>query len=103
MAISICMVEQLGLAMILSFCVITRAFISGTIRGISFSIRHADELSMTTVPTWAKTGAHSLDTAAPAEKRAISGAASTASITLTTFTGFPLKVISLPVDRSEAA
>ena len=81
----------------------TWLFISGTINGTFLSIRQYEELSITTVPFLAKRGAISLDIDAPAENIANSGLASIASITLTTFTGFPLKIISLPTDFSDAA
>jgi len=59
--------------MILSFAVKILPFISGTISGISSFILHADELSITVVPTFLNLGAHSSDVSAPAEKIAISG------------------------------
>ena len=67
------MVEQLGLAMILSSLVSCDALISGTTNFLSKSILHADELSITVVPTSANFGAHSSDVPPPAENRAISG------------------------------
>ncbi|OPZ52801.1 MAG: hypothetical protein BWY89_01850 [Bacteroidetes bacterium ADurb.BinA012] len=103
MTISNCMVEQLGLAMIRVAEVIAAAFISGITRGIPFSILQAEELSITVAPFSAKTGAHSFETDAPAENSTTSGADSTASITLTTFTGLPLNITSLPTERSDAA
>jgi hypothetical protein len=61
-AISICIVEQFGLAMMRVSALIAEAFISGTTSGSPFSILQADELSITTVPFSANTGAHSFDT-----------------------------------------
>jgi len=73
------MVEQLGLAIILSEAVNSDALISGTINLWSGLIRQADELSITVVPTAANLGAHSKDVPPPAENIAISGLAFTAS------------------------
>ena len=58
---------------------------------------------MTMVPFFAKTGAHSFDIDAPAEKIAKTGFCSTASLILTTLTGLSLKISSLPTDLSDAA
>ena len=77
------MVEQLGLAIILSFLVNSEALISGTINFLVSSIRHAEELSTTVVPTSANLGAHSNEVSPPAENKAISGFAFTASCKLT--------------------
>src|SRR5258705_7554632 len=64
-ATTIWMVEQLGLAMILSFTVRISALISGTISGFEGSMRHADELSMTVIPASANLGAHSVEVLPP--------------------------------------
>jgi aspartate-semialdehyde dehydrogenase len=53
------MVEQFGLAMILSLTVKASAFTSGTINFLLTSILHADELSITVMPASANFGAHS--------------------------------------------
>src|SRR5687767_1141139 len=58
-AITICIVEQFGLAMILSFGVSTSALISGTTSGLEGSILQAEELSITVMPASANFGAHS--------------------------------------------
>src|SRR5579872_3615821 len=71
-AITIWMVEQLGLAMILSSIFNTWPLISGTINFFVGSIRHADELSITIVPFSAYFGAHSKEVPPPAEKIATS-------------------------------
>src|SRR3979411_1855849 len=57
-----CAVEQFGLAMMffLTKPETASALTSGTISGTSGSIRHADELSITTAPAAALFGAHSL-------------------------------------------
>ena len=71
--------EQFGLAIILSSLVKTEALISGTINFFVTSILQQEELSITTVPNLANLGAHSKDTALPAENIAISGFFKTAS------------------------
>ena len=72
------MVEQFGLAMILSSLVNTSPLISGTTNFLSGSIRHADELSITVVPTSANLGAHAKEVPPPAENNAKSGFMATA-------------------------
>src|SRR6185503_5334026 len=96
------MVEQLGLAMILSFLFSTSALISGTMSGLAGSILQADELSMTVMPASAKRGAHSREVDPPAEKRARAGFALMASCMPITLYFFPLKFISFPTDLSDA-
>src|SRR5688572_8562703 len=96
------MVEQLGLAMILSFLVSTSAFTSGTTSFLVGSMRQADELSMTVMPASANLGAHSRLVLPPAEKRATAGLAAIASVILATLYFFPLYSTSLPTDFSEA-
>ena len=85
------MVEQFGLAMILSSGVRVSAFSSGTTSFLVGSMRQAEELSITVVPTAAKRGACSLLTEPPAEKMAMSGRAAMASSMLTTGYFLPLK------------
>ena len=72
------MVEQLGFAIILSDAVNSDALISGTTNFLEESIRQADELSITVVPTAANFGAHSVEVLPPAEKIAMSGLAAIA-------------------------
>ena len=67
------MVEQFGLAMILSVAVMTYPLTSGTTNFFVGSILQAEELSITTVPISANFGAHSREVPPPAEKIAISG------------------------------
>ena len=86
-----CMVEQFGFAIIFIFLVKTCALISGMISFLFGSIRHAEELSTTVVPTAAKRGAHSLETLPPAEKIAMSARASTASAMPMTLYSFPFE------------
>ena len=82
--ITICMVEQLGLAMMCVSLLIVSALISGTTKGTSFSMRQAELLSTTKVPCSAKRGAYCFDADAPAEKMVMSGRAAMALSTLTT-------------------
>src|SRR6188508_1794615 len=96
------MVEQFGLAMILSSMVSTWPLISGTISFLLTSILHAEELSITIVPASANLGAHSRDVPPPAEKIAMSGASwQTSSIDFILYS-LPLKVIDRPTDLAEA-
>ena len=78
-AITNCIVEQFGFAIILSSLFKTEALISGTINFFVTSILQAEELSITTVPNSANLGAHSKETVLPAENIAISGFFKTAS------------------------
>src|ERR1700735_5575197 len=96
------MVEQFGLAMILSSLVRTSALSSGTTSFLLGSIRQAEELSMTVIPAAANFGAHSRLVLPPAEKRATAGFAAMASLALTTLYFFPLNSTSLPTDFSDA-
>ena len=64
--------------MILSSLVNTSALISGITSFFVGSIRQAEELSTTIVPTCANFGAHSVETLPPAENKAISGLKETA-------------------------
>ena len=102
MASTICMVLQLGFAIILVLLFSSEAFISGTINGMLSSIRQAELLSITNVPAAANRGAYSFDTDAPAEKIATSGFMAMASVMLTILRGILLKNKSLPTDFSEA-
>ena len=95
-------VEQLGLAISLSFLVNSDAFISGTINFTPGFIRHAEELSITTVPIAVNFGAHLIEVSPPAEKRAISGDIFSASSKVTTVMFFPSNAICFPADRSDA-
>src|ERR1043165_8298257 len=95
-------VEQLGLAMILSFLVSTSALTSGTTSFLVGSIRQAEELSITVMPASANLGAHSREVLPPAENSATAGFAAIASVMLTTLNFFPLNSTSLPTDLSEA-
>ncbi|MCY1234629.1 hypothetical protein D9M72_472170 [compost metagenome] len=96
------MVEQFGLAIILSSLVSSEALISGTISFLSACILQADELSITVVPASANFGAQAREVSPPAENKAISGFIETAVSNPTTLYFFPLNSISLPTDFSEA-
>src|ERR1700677_930032 len=96
------MVEQLGLAMILSSLVRTSAFSSGTTSFLLGSIRQAEELSMTVIPAAANRGAHCREVLPPAENKARAGRAAMASVTLTILYFLPLNSTSFPTDFSEA-
>ena len=96
------MVLQFGFAIILSSAVKTSALTSGTINFLVGSIRQADELSITVVPTAANFGACSVDVEPPAENNATSGFMAIASSTVTTLYFFPLKSISFPLLFSDA-
>ncbi len=73
------MVEQLGLAMILSSGVSVWALISGTTSFLVGSMRQAEELSTTVMPAAANLGASSSEVPPPAEKIATAGWALIAS------------------------
>ena len=72
-AITIWMVEQLGLAMMLRARKPSSAsgFTSGTTRGTSGSMRKWELLSITTQPAAAARGAYFAEISPPAEKRAM--------------------------------
>ncbi len=73
-ATTIWAVEQLGFAMMFFFAYLAMApaLTSGTTRGTSASMRHLDELSMTTGPMAPILGDHSADTVLPADMRTMS-------------------------------
>ena len=90
------MVEQFGLAMILSSFVNKCAFTSGTISFLVSSIRQAEELSITVVSALANLGAHSKEVVPPAENKATSGFIANASSKPTTVYSFPSKGTFFP-------
>src|SRR5690606_29163411 len=72
-ATTICMVEQLGLAMIpRGRCAAASGLTSATTSGTSGSWRKAEELSITTAPAAANRGACSFETSPPAANSAMS-------------------------------
>src|SRR6185437_16229700 len=96
------MVEQLGLAMILSVLLRLCAFTSGTISFFDGSILQAEELSITVIPASANLGANKSEVFPPAENKAIAGLVAIASSAETTLYFLFLKVTSFPIDFSEA-
>ena len=104
-ATTICIVEQLGFAMMVGRGQRSRMspFTSGTTNGFVGSFRHAELLSITVVPASTKRGAYCREASAPAEKMAYCGFAAMASSTLTTRSRRPANSISFPTDRSDAA
>src|SRR6056297_1981801 len=101
-ATTIWIVEQLGLAIILSSLVNSEALISGTINFLSVCIRQADELSITVIPALANSGAHFNEISPPAEKMAISGFNEIACSIPTTSISALLYLTFFPIDFSEA-
>src|SRR6056300_689397 len=96
------MVEQLGLAIILSVAVSSFPLISGTTNFLVSSIRHAELLSITVMPASENLGAQIFEVSPPAEKIATLGFIEMAFSIPTTSYEFPLKEIDLPTDLSEA-
>ena len=91
-ATTICIVVQLGLAMILRG--VSKASIpltSGTTKGTSASMRNALELSIISVPLAVITSAYSRDVPAPAEAKAMSTPLKSSALRVSSFT-----MISLP-------
>ena len=80
----------------------TFAFISGTTSFLVGSIRHAEELSITTQSTSANFGAHANEVSPPAEKIAMSGVSSTAVSKPTILYSLPLNKTDFPTLRSDA-
>ncbi len=70
--------------------------------GTSGSMRHADELSMTSTPAAAKRGACTFDIVAPAEKIATSRPVGSAVAASSTTTSAPFQGSVVPALRSEA-
>ena len=75
---------QFGLAMIPRCPAMAAAFTSGTTSGTSSRMRNAEELSTTTAPRPAATGANRRDVAPPAENSAMSMPSSAASVSSST-------------------
>ena len=102
-ATTICMVVQLGLAMMpLGQMRASSLLISGTTSGMSTSIRKALELSIIMAPYLVMSLAYSFDMDAPAEVNAIS-MPSKSSLCLSSCTvySFPQKVYLRPAERVE--
>src|ERR1019366_5062490 len=97
------MVVQLGLATIPFGIVINAcAFTSGTTRGTSGSIRHAEELSITIAPAAASRGAKTRDDVAPDDARAISMPEKSAVAASSTSIARPFHSMVEPAERDEA-
>ena len=75
---------------------------SGTTRGTSGSMRHADELSMTVAPAAATRSARARDAVAPAENRAMSRPSYEAVSASSTTRSVPFQAIVRPAERAEA-
>ena len=94
-----CIVEQLGLAMMPSWAAASSGFTWETTSGMPGSMRHCAELSMTTAPRAAASGASTFDTSPPAEKSAISTPSKAAGVASWTGHSRPAKVIERPSAR----
>ncbi len=98
------MVEQFGLAIITPERPLGRRcpFTSGTQSSLSGSMRKAAELSMTTAPARAATGAHSFEISSPEEKKTTSSPSNPAGVCTSTATVRRWQVRVWPLERSEA-
>src|SRR5690606_3853661 len=97
------MVEQFGLAIILSSAVSTSPFTSGTTNFFVGSIRHAEELSITVMPASANNGAYSVEVPPPAENNATLGFRVIASGGVITLYFFHVSSFYLPLLFSDAS
>ncbi len=96
-------VVQFGLAtMPLGMSSRSSALTSETTSGTSGSLRHALELSTTTAPAAATTGAHCLEVAPPLENNATSRPEKSAVAVSSTVTCSPFHGRVVPADRAEA-
>jgi hypothetical protein len=97
------MVVQLGLAMMpLRIPAMACGLTSLTTNGTSGSMRHADELSITTAPASTKRGAIAFDVAPPAENRAMSIPETSAVAESSTTMSRPRHGKVVPAERAEA-
>ena len=96
------MVEQLGLAMMPSCQARSSGLTCDTTSGTDGSIRQALELSTTTQPRLAASGASSFEVAPPAEKIAMSMPSNASGVASSTVMSRPSTVTVLPAERSEA-
>ena len=95
--------EQLGLAMMPLFHLMSSGLTSGTTRGTSGSILHALELSITTTPLDAAIGANFSLVEPPAENSAISISLSKEfSVNSSITYSLPMNVTLEPALRAEA-
>ena len=77
-------------------------FTSGTTSGTSLSIRKAPELSTTTQPLLAATGAHCRDTSSGTSNMAISIPSNASADSATTVNSSPLQISFLPALLADA-
>ena len=96
------MVEQFGFAMIPLWLFTASGLTSGTTNGTSGSILKALELSTTTAPAFAATGANSLLMPAPALNKAISMSLNEFFVSSSTSHNLPQNSNFLPLERPEA-
>src|SRR5258708_4284015 len=100
---SVTVVVQFGLAMI-PWCHLTSAaLISGITSGTLSSMRNALELSTTTHPAFAATGANSFEMLPPALNRAMSMPGNTYFVSSLTMWSSPRNFSFLPTDRADAS
>ena len=95
------MVEQFGLAIILSEVVQLACIDFRNNQFFGGVILQAEELSITTVPASANLGAHSKDVDPPAENKAMSGRKDTAVFSPTTWRELLPNTIFFPTDLSD--
>ena len=95
------MVEQFGLAMMPLCFAISSGLISGITSGTSGSMRKVEELSMTTAPRFAASGARVLLMLPPA-KRAMSIFSKDSGFASSTVYSFPFTSTFFPADRFDA-
>ena len=96
------MVEQLGLAMIPSCQSRSSGLTWETTSGTDGSMRQALELSTTTQPRFAASGASAFEVAPPAEKSAMSMPSKASGVASSTVISRPSTVIVVPAERDEA-
>ena len=94
-----CIVEQLGLAMMPSWSPASSGFTCDTTRGMPGSMRHCDELSMTTAPRATASGASTLETSPPAENSAMSTPSKASAVASWTAHSRPPKLTERPLAR----
>ncbi len=97
-----CIVEQFGLAMIPSCHARSSGFTWDTTSGTSGSIRQALELSTTTQPRLAASGASSFDVPPPAEKIAMSMPSKASGVASSTVMSRPATDMVVPAERADA-
>ena len=86
-----------------SWVAASAALTSGTTSGTPGSMRHRDELSMTTAPAAAAAGARVPETLAPAEKRAMSTPSNDSGRASSTVRRWPEMTSVVPAERADAS